>query len=179
MKYSSNVITKTVKGVDGEVRLYQARKMPALNVVKEGVKLFRAIAPAFGTAADSATALARAEDELLEYQGNTYGSMLMMLTANLTEDHVDDLLKKLMGSLMFGDNDIGSEDKLNEHFDKYSGDFFEVAHWLLLETFRNFLQESDMCRTLMNKVMSNISPKLKELVSKWQNEASEESNTQL
>lgn len=178
MKYSSEVISKTVVGSDGIERLYKARKMQALTVVREGIKLTRAIAPAIGSAADAVSTQERMEQELMEYQGNTFGSMIMMLSTNLTEDHLSDLLSKVMGSLMLGDEDIGSsEDKLNAHFDKHQGDFIEVATWLLKSNFINFLQESVMFRSLTDKIMTNISPKLKETISKLKIESSEELNS--
>lgn len=175
MKYSSEIISKTVVGHDGIERLYKARKMQALTIVREGIKLTRAIAPALGSAADAVATAERMEQELIEYQGNTFGSMIMMLSANLTEDHLSDLLVKVMGSLMLGDADIGStEDKLNEHFDKHQGDYIEVATWLLKDNFVNFLQESVMFRSLTNKLLTNISPKLNEIISKFKTELNEE-----
>lgn len=163
IRYAGTVISKMVIGVDGTERMYKARKISAFPLAKEGFKLLKVFAPMLGTGADSMVSKQLAEDEFIEVDTNTFGNMLTMLSAHLSDEHFEDLSLKLMGSLMIGDNKITD---LDEHFDKHVGDFIEVLAWLLVENFKSFFTESAMIRTLIEKTLNLASPKIKEI---WNN----------
>lgn len=175
MRYSSKVISKTVVGVDGNERLYKARKMGAFTVGLEGLKLARALAPALGSGLDAMMEKQEREDQLMEPMSNTFGKMLTMLTAHISDEHWIELTDKLLGSLMLGDDKIDIE----QHFDTYNGDFLEVLLWLFNENFKDFFMQNATIRSLIDKSMALMSPKLKDVLENFKKELSEDINIQL
>lgn len=167
IRYSEKVISKLVVGKDGTERMYKARKISAFPLAKEGFKLIKVFAPMLGTGADSMIAKHAADEEFIEVESNTFGNMLTMLSAHLGDDHFEDLIMKVMGSLMIGDKEITD---LDEHFDKYAGDFIEVSWWLLQENFKSFFTESAMIHSLIEKTVSLASPKLKDIINNFKKE---------
>jgi hypothetical protein len=162
MRYSKHgLIQKVITGVDGTERLYKARKMGAMHIVKEGLKLVKVILPVAGTTIDSLQASSKKEEELDDSTTYTIGAALSMLSENLTEAHLEDLIEKMMGSLMLGDEEIKD---VGDHLDEYSGDFFELFQWLLVENFGNFIKESGMLASLVKRITSLLSPQMKKSV---------------
>ena len=162
MKYSNTIITKMVTGVDGTERLYKARKLSARTAALEGFKLIKAITPSIGAGIDSLSAKSQRESLFEDGYDHTFGAMLQLLSENITDEHFESLSDKLMGSLMLGDEEIKD---LDEHFDKYQGDFIELLTWLGKETFVNFIMENATLVSLMNKLVGMVSPEMRESLS--------------
>ncbi|AHK11263.1 tail assembly chaperone [Shewanella sp. phage 1/40] len=135
MRYTSTLISKTIKGVDGVERLYKARKISAIWASKECFKLAKVLIPAGGAAVDAVMDKKERDDLLLDPVSSTFGSMLSMFTSHVEDEHWDDLSRKLLGSLQLGDKEITD---LDDHFDNYQGDYFEVLIWLFTENFKDF-----------------------------------------
>lgn len=174
MRYSSTVISKTVVGVDGVERLYKARKMSAFTVGLECLKITRAIAPMLGSGIDSMVEKQEREDQFLDPTNNTFAKMLHIFTSRISDDHWIDLTEKLMGSLMIGDDKMDIE----KHFDQHQGDYFEVLLWLFTENFKDFFMQNAMIRSLIDRVMALLSPRMKDVLEKIKNELSEDFNIQ-
>jgi hypothetical protein len=174
MRYSSKVISKTIVGVDGTERLYKARKMGAFTVGLEGLKLARAIAPALGSGLDAMLEKQERNDQYLEPMSNTFGKMLTMLTTHISDEHWMDLSDKLLGSLLLGDDKIDVED----HFDKHNGDFLEVLLWLFNENFKDFFMQNATIRSLIDKSMALMTPKMNDMLETFKNALNEDISIQ-
>jgi hypothetical protein len=175
MRYSSSIISKTVKGVDGKERLYKARKISAIYAGKECFKLAKVMIPAGGAAVDAVMESKQREDLYLEPSNNTFGTMLSMFTAHVEEDHWDDLSRKLLGSLQLGDKVI---EDLDEHFDNNQGDYLEILYWLFMENFKDFFLGNAMFRSLINKVLALLSPEMKSTIENLKNDLAKDLSTQ-
>lgn len=174
MRYSSKVISKTVVGLDGTERLYKARKMGAFTVGLEGLKLARALAPALGSGLDAMMEKQERDEMMLDPVSNTFGKMLTMLTAHISDEHWTDLSDKLLGSLLLGDDKIDVED----HFDTHNGDFLEVLLWLFNENFKDFFMQNATIRSLIDKSMALMSPKLTDVLENFKSALKEGISTQ-
>lgn len=159
MKYAATIISKLVTGTDGTERLYKARKMSARTAALEGFKIIKAVTPSVGAGLDSMAAKHNREALFEDGYDHTFGAMLQLLSENITDEHFEDLTTKLLGSLMIGDKEI---DDLDEHFDKYAGDFIELVMWLAKENFANFILGNATLVSSMNKLISLVSPEMKE-----------------
>lgn len=168
--YSKKVITKIIKGVDGEERIYKATKMSAPIVATEGYKLLRAILPSLGATLDD---MGTDEEDFFERK-TTYTAAFQLLYNNLTVEHFQDLQEKLTGSLIYFDEPI----KL-DHFDEHVGDYLEVLAWLFKENFVNFILESGMLRSKIQtlKTMLQENPKMNELLGNVLNVAKQDTQT--
>lgn len=148
--------------------------MGALTVGLEGLKLVRALAPAMGSGIDAMMEKKDREDMLLDPVNNTFGKMLTMLTAHISDEHWVELSDKLLGSLMLGEDKIDIE----QHFDSYNGDFLEVLLWLFQENFKDFFMQNATIRTLIDKSMALMSPKLTEMLETFKSELGKDTNSQ-
>lgn len=175
IRYNKKVISKIIKGADGEERLYKARKMATYEIMKEGFKLISVLAPAGGSAVDAIMEKGEREEHFMEVSSNLFGKMLTMLTAHVTPEHFDDLSRKLLGSLMVKDKEMDIDD-IEDHFDEYNGDYLEVLLWLFTENFKDFLWGNAMIRTTIEKIMALLSPKMKDVIESLKNGISEEIN---
>lgn len=172
LKYSQNIISKLVKGSDGTERLYKARKMSARTAALEGFKIIKAVTPSVGAGLDSMAAKHNREALFEDGYDHTFGAMLQLLSENITDEHFEDLTGKLLGSLMLGDKEI---EDLDEHFDKYAGDFIELLLWLGKENFANFILGNATLVSSMNRLISLVSPKIKESLESLKNVMNEPS----
>jgi len=156
MRYSKVLITRMVKGVDGEERLYKAYKLPTLELAKEGYEILLSILPSIGTGLDDIK-----NEESLISSNTTWTAAFQLLRNNLTPEHFETLQYKLLGSLLFVDTPITAD-----HFDKYPGDYFEVITWLFKENFTAFFTESGMLRSKIQNVkrMAQESPMMNDLI---------------
>lgn len=144
-----------------------------MPLAKEGFKLAKALAPALGAGADAMAHESKAQEEFLETRANTFGSILLMLSESIGDDHFYDLQEKLLGSLHFGDSEVKD---LDEHFNKYPEDFIEVLVWLFKENFTSFFIGSSMFHSLKEKVTSLLSPKLKNELENFKKKLNEDLN---
>lgn len=174
MRYSSKVVSMTIVGVDGTERLYKARKMGAFTVGLEGLKLARALAPALGSGLDALMEKKEREDLYLDPVSNTFGKALTMLTAHISDEHWEDLTQKLLGSVLLGDDKVDIE----QHFDTYNGDFLEVLLWLFNENFKDFFMQNATIRSLIDKSMALMSPKMTDMLKTFKNELKDGISTQ-
>ena len=173
-KYSKDgVITKSIKTKEGNFREYTAHKMGAISVAREGFKLISALTPSLGAGIDSLKANHDREENYEEGQSHTFGAMLQLLSENITEDHFEDLVMKLMGSIYCNDEKIKD---LDDHFDKYSGDFIDILVWLFKENFGNFIMESDIVVSLIERISALLSPKMKDAVESFKKMLDKEPN---
>lgn len=159
IKYSGTVITKFITGSNGEERLYKASKMRAPTITKEGFRLLKAFAPAFGAGVDSLATKAQNEEDFLPNQSSTYSGIFFALSESLGDDHFEDLEQKLMGSLYFGDT-LLTED--SDHFDKHPEDYLDILVWLFKENFITFFSVSPIVQSMKDKMLGLMSPKLKD-----------------
>lgn len=173
VRYSSKIIRKAIVGTDGEERLYKARKISTYHAIKEGFKLLTVLAPAAGSGVDAMMDKQEREDQYLDPSSNLFGKMLTMLTSHITPEHWDDLSRKLLGSLMIGDKEL-DEEGIEDHFDDHNGDYLNVLVWLFTENFKDFLWGNVMIRTLIEKVMALLSPKMKDILESLKNDINEE-----
>ncbi|AHK11262.1 tail assembly chaperone [Shewanella sp. phage 1/40] len=175
MRYTSTLISKTIKGVDGVERLYKARKISAIWASKECFKLAKVLIPAGGAAVDAVMDKKERDDLLLDPVSSTFGSMLSMFTSHVEDEHWDDLSRKLLGSLQLGDKEITD---LDDHFDNYQGDYFEVLIWLFTENFKDFFFSNVMFRSLIDKMLALLSPEMKSTIENLKKDLLNETNMQ-
>jgi hypothetical protein len=171
MKYSSNIISKIIKSEDGSEKVYKAQKMSSMTVVKEGFRLIKAITPSIGTGIDSLVSQQNQDDLFQDQQSHTFGAMFQLLSENISDEHFEDLVTKVMGSLRLGDDVITD---LDTHFDTHSGDFIEVLSWLLKENFVNFIMGSGTLVSSIDKLLALMSPKMKDVVENFKKSLEEE-----
>jgi len=175
MKYSTVMISKVIKGIDGTERLYKARKMSSMTVAKEGFKLLKSITPSIGAGVDSMVAQQTRESLFEDGQAHTFGAMMQLLSENISDEHFEDLSMRLLGSLMLGDDEIKDLDK---HFDEFSGDFIEILWWLGKENFANFIMGSGTLVSLMSQLTDLMSPTMKDAIESVKNSLSTASSTE-
>lgn len=173
IRYNKKVISKIVKGIDGEERLYKARKMATYEIMKEGFKIVAVLSPAAGSGVDAIMEKGEREEQYMEVSSNLFGKMLTMLTAHITPEHFDELSRKLLGSLMVKDKEMDLDD-IEDHFDEYNGDYLEVLLWLFTENFKDFLWGNAMIRTIVEKIMALLSPKMKDVIENLKSGINEE-----
>jgi hypothetical protein len=174
-RYNKKIISKIITGTDGEERLYKASKMSTYDIMKEGFKLLTVLAPAAGSGIDAVMEKQERDDNYMEPMSNLFGKILNMLTSQVTPEHFDDLSRKLIGSLMIKAEAMSMDD-IEGHFDDHNGDYLAVLLWLFTENFKDFLWGNAMIRTLIEKVMALLSPKMKDIVENLKKDLNEEIN---
>lgn len=163
VRYNKKVISKLIVGSDGVERMYKARKLATYDSIKEGFKLLTALTPALGSGMDAMMEHQYREEQLLEPHSNMFGKMLNMLTVHISEDHFDDISRKMLGSLMVKDKEMSMEE-IEDYFDDNQGDYLTVLCWLFVENFKDFLWGNATLRSLIEKLTALLTPKMKEVL---------------
>jgi hypothetical protein len=165
-KYSKKIISKLFKTKSGEERIYKAAKLSSRTIFIEGTKLLKCVLPSVGAAIDSMSG--KDEDDIFnDMPKNTFGTAFQYLMENLSDDHMNDLTLKLMGKMFIGDDEIKD---IDEYFNDHPENFLDILVWLFKENFGNFIMENDILASMISKVSSLLTPKMKEMLEKMKND---------
>lgn len=176
--YSKNKISKELNGVE-----YSTHKLSAFTVNREGIKLLKAIVPAFGMGIPPAEEINGAidyatEDLTSQEVPNTLGGggsriadILFMLFGGYDNEDFENLVDTLLGDLSADGRKI---EDWSDWFDDHEGDFYDICMWVFWESFSGFFMKTAIVQSAL-KTMAPTIEAIKDKVM-WNTDSKQDSN---